>query len=162
MIGARVARAAVVLVALVATSPTATAAANSTGAKPVGDTVPGGARVLTWNAPPSLAPAGTRATVVVTNASVIREVRALVNSLGVTPLVSGVCPDDLMVPTTLSFAASRSTAPFTRIVFQLGGCPYARIYQHGVAVDPTLGGTRLPRVYELIDHLVHSRAHPGT
>lgn len=160
MIGARATGVLVVLVVLAAAGATATAAMTTTGTKPGGDTVPSGAHVLTWNASPSLALTGRPATVVVTNALVIREVRALVNSLGVTPTVSRICPDDLMVPTTLDFATNRSTAPFTRVVFQLGGCPYARVYQHGVAIEPTLGGARLARVYESIDQLVHPRAHP--
>lgn len=126
--------------------------------KPAGDLVPAGATVLYWQAPSSggvsSTPGGT--VVTVTKPSVIAAVRALINSLPVTTSAHRVCPDDMMVPTTVSFAASASSAPFTKVLFQLGGCPYARVYQHGVAVAPTLGGAHLSAVYARIRTLVTS------
>jgi hypothetical protein len=66
----------------------------------------------------------------------------------------------MMLPITVSFAANKTSTPFTKVVFQLGGCPYARVYQHGVAVAPTLGGTHLAQVYARIQHLISPKGVP--
>lgn len=138
------------------------AAAGAAGgaAKPVGDLVPPGATVLYWQSPSfggvSSSPGGAKLTV--TKPSVIAAVRSLINSLPVSTPPRGACPDDMMIPTTVSFAATATSVPFTRVLFQLGGCPYARVYQHGVAVAPTLGGTTLSRVYARIRTLVTAAA----
>ncbi len=141
----------------------ATAAAvgqASAATKPAGDLVPRGATVLYWQAPSTggLPSSLDGARLVVTKPSVIAAVRSLINSLPASSPPRGACPDDMMIPTTVSFAASTGSTPFTRVVFQLGGCPYARVYQRGVAVSPTLGGTALPRVYSRIRSLVVASA----
>ncbi len=133
-------------VALLATG-TATSAASS---KPAGDLVPAGAKVLTFESSPT----GSPSIEVVTKLSVIDHVRALINSLPLSPTGPRICPDDLMIPSTVSFSVSRSAKPFTKVLFQLGGCPYAQVYQHGVAVTPTLGGSRISSVYATIKKLV--------
>jgi len=124
-------------------------------AKPADDLVPTGATVLYWSSgvgPVRQAPTGTGA-VTVTNLAVIAQVRALINSLPVSTPHS-VCPDDMMIPSWVSFATSKTSTPFTEVMFQLGGCPYARVYQHGVAISPTLGGTHLGEVYARIKTLI--------
>lgn len=127
-------------------------------AKPTGDLVPVGAKVLFWNYPPSVSAAARSSKITVKNATIIRKVRSLINALPVTSSAPRVCPDDLMMPTSLTFATSISSTPFTKVVFQLGGCPYARVYQHGVAVSPTLGGTNLSQVYNQIERLVGAKS----
>jgi len=123
--------------------------------KPAGDIVPSGAKVLYWTYP--LPVSGT---ITVTKASMIAEVRALINSLPVTTTGHRICPDDIMLPSTVSFAVSTKTTPFTKVVFQLGGCPYARVYQPGVAVSPTLAGPHLAQVYGRIQHLISPKGVP--
>lgn len=119
--------------------------------KPAGDLVPAGAKVLLFSAPPS---SGARS-VTVTNATTIARVRTLINGLPVSSTAHQVCPDDMMLPYTVSFSRSAKATPFTRVVFQLGGCPYARVYQLGVPVTPTLGGSTLAAVFAQIRALVN-------
>jgi hypothetical protein len=124
--------------------------------KPSGDFVPAGAKVLYYisSATPLSGVSANGDTTTVTNAIVIAQVRGLINSLPVTTTRPRVCPEDLMVPTWVNFSTSTKAAPFTRVLFQLGGCPYARVYQHGVVISPTLGGTNLGAVYNKIRSLV--------
>jgi hypothetical protein len=63
------------------------------------------------------------------------------------------CPDDLLIPTWVSFSTSATATPYSRVMFQLGGCPFARVTQHGVAELPTLGGPHLAQVYAKIKSL---------
>jgi hypothetical protein len=128
----------------------------SAATKPSGDLVPGGAKVLYFDSSALSMPAGTsNGAVIVTNAKVIAQVRALINAL---PLSSrpGVCPEDMMIPSWVSFSTSAKAAPFTKVMFQLGGCPYARVYQKGAAISPTLGGTNLGEVYGKIKKLIEA------
>lgn len=127
-----------------------TSAAGATTSKPARDLVPAGARVLIFETSPT----GTPSTVVVTKAPVIARVRALINALPVSPSGPRICPDDLMIPSTVSFSTSRDAKPFAKVLFQLGGCPYAQVYRHGVAVLPTLGGSTISSVYATIKKLV--------
>jgi hypothetical protein len=48
----------------------------------------------------------------------------------------------------------------TRVVFQLGGCPYAQVYQHGVRISPTLGGPHLASTYAAIQKLISPHGVP--
>jgi hypothetical protein len=138
----------------------ASASVASGATKPMSDLVPTGAKVLYWSYPLPVAAKVRDGTLTVTKASVIAGVRALINSLPVSSTAKRVCPDDMMLPITVSFAANKTSTPFTKVVFQLGGCPYARVYQHGVAVAPTLGGTHLAQVYARIQHLISPKGVP--
>jgi hypothetical protein len=128
--------------------------------KPAGDFVASGAKVLYWTHPLPVSSKILHGTISVTKASVIAEVRTLINSLPLTTTGHRICPDDMMLPSTISFAVSRKTTPFAKVVFQLGGCPYARVYQHGVAMSPTLGGPHLAQVYGEIQHLINPKGVP--
>jgi hypothetical protein len=145
-------RAAAFVVAIVSTlalsAPNALAATKSSR-----EFVPGGAHVLIWSTT-SVADGGTNGTIVVTNLEVIAQVRALINALPLTNTLHHACPDDMMLPITLSFAASRASTPFTRVIFQLGGCPSAEVVQHGSIVLPTLGGPNLSSTYGKIKKLI--------
>lgn len=149
---ARRALAALAVVALLGAGTTLASGA----AKPADEMVPAGATVLYWNSHAANGVGSSSSgAVTVTNLAVIAEVRSLINGLPVTVAnPNRVCPDDMMIPTVVSFSASASATPFTRVLFQLGGCPYARVYQHGRAVSPTLGGTTLASVYAKIRTLV--------
>ncbi len=149
----------VMIVALVAVPLAAPAA--SAPAKPARLLVPAGARALYWSYSMPL-PAGARyGTMTITNRSVIARVRSLINAIPVSSYpASQVCPADRMVPYVVRFSRSRPAAAFTTVVFQLGGCPAATVYQHGVAQRPTLGGWTLPRLYAAIQHVIAPRGQP--
>jgi hypothetical protein len=115
--------------------------------KPPHDYIHPGATVITFNSS-SLGANGT--TMTITNPKVITEVRALINSLPVSNTSKMFCPDDLMIPAWVSFSTSKTATPYSRVEFQLGGCPFARVSQHDVAELPTLGGPHLGQVYAKI------------
>jgi hypothetical protein len=98
---------------------------------------------------------------VVTNVHLVSQVRALINSLPVTvPDPRRVCPRYVMLPYTVSFSARVGAPAKTRVVFELGGCPYAQVYQHGVAIVPMLGGAYLVATYQRIQKLIGPRGVP--
>jgi hypothetical protein len=129
-------------------TPTAFAATKSPR-----EFVPAGAHVLIWSST-SVVGSGTNATIVVRNLTVIAEVRALINALPLTSTLHHACPEDMMLPITLSFATSPGSTPFTRVIFQLGGCPSAEVVQRGSIVLPTLGGPNLSSTYGKIKKLI--------
>jgi hypothetical protein len=122
--------------------------------------VPAGAHVLYWEYPMPVASGTIDGTVTVKNQVIINEVRALINALPLSNTLHRACPDDMMLPETISFAASTRSAPFTRVVFQLGGCPSAEVIQHGKVVLPTLGGPNLSSTYSKIEHLISPNGQP--
>lgn len=128
--------------------------------KPARDFVPAGATVLYFTslATPSSGVSSNDGGTTVTNLKVIDQIRGLINALPVSDTRNRVCPDDMMVPSYVSFAVNTTTAPFAKVVFQLGGCPYARVYLHGVAVSPTVGGANLGVVFSKIKRLVDDQA----
>jgi hypothetical protein len=138
----------------------ASAAPSGAASKPARYDVPGGATVLYFTsfATPASGASATAGTITVTNVTVIAKIRALINALPVSDTRNRFCPDDLLVPSYVSFAATASTAPFAKVMFQLGGCPFARVYQHGVATSPALGGTHLGLVFSEIKRLVGDQA----
>jgi hypothetical protein len=139
---------AVVGTTIALSTPTAFAATKSPR-----EFVPAGAHVLIWSST-SVVGSGTNGTIVVRNLTIIAEVRALINALPLTNKLHHACPEDMMVPITLSFAASPGSTPFTRVIFQLGGCPSAEVVQHGSIVLPTLGGPNLSSTYGRIKKLI--------
>ena len=132
----------------------------SAAAKSPRELVPAGAHVLVWSDPEPAVNGSTGASTVVKNLAIIDKVRALINALPVSNTLHRACPDDVMIPITISFAASPGATPFTRVVFQLGGCPSAEVIQRGVVVLPTLGGPNLSATYAKIKDLISPRAQP--
>jgi hypothetical protein len=124
--------------------------------------IPRGATVLYFTsfATPVSTTSTTKGATVVTNAAVIAEIRSLIDAL---PLANThrFCPADLLVPSYVSFAANATTAPFARVMFQLGGCPFARIYVHGKPVTAALGGPTLGTVFSKIKNLVEKNGTTG-
>jgi hypothetical protein len=114
--------------------------------KPPRDFIHPGATVITFDT----SSLGTKDTMTITNPKIIAEVRALINSLPVSDTSKMFCPDDLMIPAWVNFSTGTAAAPYSRVMFQLGGCPFARVTQHGVAELPTLGGPHLGQVYAKI------------
>ncbi len=147
----------VVVIGLATPAP----AAPGPAAKPARLLVPAGARVLDWSYSMPLPGRARDATMTITNRSVIARVRDLVNAIPVSSYPAHqVCPQDLMMPSVVRFSRSRPADAFTSIVFQLGGCPAATVYQHGVAQRPTLGGWTLPRLYAAIVRVISPRGQP--
>lgn len=143
--------AAALLVVAVATSMTSLASATTKSPR---EFVPAGAHVLYWSDPVVAVNGSTPRQITVTNPAVIARVRALINELPLTTTEHRACPDDMMIPITLSFSSSKGAVPFTRVVFQLGGCPSAEVFQHGAAVLPTLGGATLSSTFATIRQLM--------
>jgi hypothetical protein len=142
---------AVLAISTVVITSTSLAGASS---KPSGDLVPRGAHVLTLSGSPTVAVGASPKIITVTRSSVIARVRSLINSLPITSNGNQMCPDDMLVPSTVSFKKTLSSTPFTKVVFQLGGCPSARVYQLGDPETPTLGGPNLSSVYSQIKSLI--------
>ena len=123
--------------------------------------IPAGAAALYWSYPMPLPMGMHYGTMKITNPSVIARVRAMINAIPVSNYSKiQACPADAMLPCTIRFSTSTAAASFTRVVFQLGGCPEATVYQHGVAQRPTLGGWPLPRLYASIQKVISPRGQP--
>jgi hypothetical protein len=152
-------RATTLVALLVATLALSTAPAMAVTKSPR-EYVPAGAHVLYWNYPMPVASGTTYGTITVKNQVIIDKVRALINALPLSDTLHRACPDDMMLPETISFAASTNSTPFTRVVFQLGGCPSAEVIQHGKVVLPTLGGPNLSSTYAKIKHLISPNGQP--
>jgi hypothetical protein len=152
-------RATLILALLVATLALSTTPAVAATKSPR-ELVPAGAHVLYWSSPSFNASGTIDGTITVKSQVIVNQVRALINALPLSDTLHRACPDDMMQPQTVSFAASASSTPFTKVVFQLGGCPSAEVFQHGKVVLPTLGGPNLSSTYAKIKHLIDPSAEP--
>jgi len=137
------------------------APAMSAPAKPTRLLVPAGAKALYWSYSMPLPTGVHYGTMKISNPSVIARVREMINAIPVsTYSKTQVCPADAMVPYIVRFSTSTAAASFTRVVFQLAGCPEATVFQHGVAQRPTLGGWSLPHLYAAIQKVISPRGQP--
>ncbi len=138
-----------------------TAPAVAAPSKPARLLVPAGATALYWSYSMPL-PGGSRyGTLKVTSPAVIARVRAMINAIPVSDYPKNqICPADAMVPYIVRFSTSTAGAAFTKVVFQLAGCPEATVYQHGVAQRPTLGGWSLPKLYSAIQKVISPKGQP--
>jgi len=142
------------------TLASASVATATTTAKPQDELVPAGAGAVSWRYPLPVENKVLTGTITVTTPSVIARVRALINSLPLTSSAPRICPEFVRLPETITFETSAKATPFTRVVFQLGGCPSATVYQHGVAISPTLGGKNIGAVYAEIQKLISPQGQP--
>ena len=149
-----------VITATIAFAATSVTIASAATAKPRGDLVPAGAGAVTWSYPLPVRAKILEGSITVTNPKIVSEVRTLVNRLPISDQKPRVCPMDMMLPYTVSFEKNAESKPFTKVVFQLGGCPYAQVYQAGTAIKPTLGGSNLSAVYAKIQHLIAPHGQP--
>jgi hypothetical protein len=149
------------LVMLLLTALAYSSPAMASSAKPNRLLVPAGATALFWSYSMPL-PSGVHyGTMKISNPTVIARVRAMINAIPVTDYSKHqVCPDDVMIPYIVRFSTSTASASFTKVVFQLGGCPEATVYQHGVAQRPTLGGWSLSHLYAAIQKVISPRGQP--
>jgi hypothetical protein len=138
-----------------------TAPALASSAKPRRLVVPTGATALYWSYSMPVAAGTHYGTIKITNRLVIARVRTLINAIPVAHYPTNhACPDDMMVPYIVRFSTSGVSASFTKVVFQLGGCPQATVFQHGIPQQPTLGGESLPRLYAAIQKEISPRGQP--
>ena len=129
--------------------------------KPTRLQVPAGAKALYWTYSMSLITGVHYGTMKISSPSVIARVRALINAIPVSNyLKAQACPADAMVPYIVRFSTSTAAASFTKVVFQLAGCPEATVFQHGVAQRPTLGGWSLAKLYAAIQKVMSPRGQP--
>src|SRR5665647_25851 len=129
--------------------------------KPTRLLVPAEAKALYWSHPMPLATGVHYGTMKINNPSVIARVRAMINAIPVSNYPkTQACPADAMIPYIVRFSASTAAASFTKVVFQLAGCPEATVFQHGVAQRPTLGGWSLPKLYAAIQKVISPRGRP--
>lgn len=140
---------------------TFSAPALAASTKPTRLLVPAGAKYLYWSYPMPL-PKGVRYGMMrISNPSVIDRVRAMINAIPVSNYPkTQACPNNAMVPYVVRFSTGAAVASFTKVEFQLGGCPKATVSQHGVAQRPTLGGWSLPRLYAAIQKVISPRGQP--
>jgi len=137
------------------------APAQAASTKPSRLVVPAGAKALYWSYAMPLPTGVNYGTMKVSNPSVIARVRAMINAIPVSNYPkTQVCPADAMVPYIVRFSTSTAAASFTKVVFQLAGCPEATVFQHGVAQRPTLGGWSLPKLYAAIQKVISPRGQP--
>jgi hypothetical protein len=129
--------------------------------KPTRLLVPAGATALYWNYPMPLPTGVHYGTMKISKPSVIARVRAMINTIPVSNYPKNqACPADAMVPYIVRFSTTSAAASFTKVVFQLAGCPEATVFQHGVAQRPTLGGWSLPTLYTAIQKVISPRGQP--
>jgi hypothetical protein len=135
--------------------------ALATPSKPTRLLIPAGATALYWSYPMPL-PSGVHyGTMKITKPSIIARVRAMINAIPVSNYPKNqACPADAMVPYIVRFSTSTPVAAYSKVVFQLAGCPEATVYQHGVAQRPTLGSWSLPRLYAAIQKVISPRGQP--
>ncbi len=155
----RIVAATALSLALVVNGASTTAFAG--GAKPARLVIGAGASALYWSNPMPLGTGTRYGTVKITSGVVIARVRQLINAIPVSDYgANQICPMDVMVPVVIRFSRSTAVAAFAAVVFQLGGCPTATVYQHGVAQHPTLGGWALAKQYAAIEKLILDRGTP--
>jgi hypothetical protein len=129
--------------------------------KPTRLLVPAGAKALYWSYAMPLPTGVHYGTMKISNPSVIARVRAMINAIPVSNYPkTQACPADAMVPYIVRFSTTTAAASFTKVVFQLAGCPEATVFQHGVAQRPTLGGWSLPKLYAAIQKVISPRSQP--
>jgi hypothetical protein len=135
--------------------------ASSAASKPARVVVPAGAKALFWSYSMPLPSGSHYGTIKISDPTVIARVREMINAIAVSDYPKdGACPDDMMIPYIIRFSDSTAAASFTKVVFQLGGCPAATVYQHGVAELPTLGGWSLGTLYRAIQKVISPRGQP--
>jgi len=116
-------------------------------AKPAGDIIPTGAKVLTAVLSAGLNPGEAgHAPVTTTDPGKIEAIRDFINRLGVFPPGARSCPADFGQYLTISFAASPAAAPFDVVVADTSGCEAVQVQHLGRSVQPELWGLEPPLV----------------
>ncbi|MGO9150499.1 MAG: hypothetical protein ACLP1E_04120 [Acidimicrobiales bacterium] len=113
-------------------------------AKPAGDRIPGGAKVLT-----AVLSAGMNSgepghpPVTTTDPAKIEAIRDFINQLGVIPPGVRFCPIDFGQHLTISFRKDARTRPFAVVVADVAGCEDVQVQRFGHVVKPGLSGLGL-------------------
>lgn len=110
-------------------------------AKPVGDVIPTGAKVLTAVLSAGMNPGEAgHAPVTTTDPAKIEGVRNFVNQLSVVSPGGRFCPADFGQKLTISFAENAQVPPFAVVVADVAGCEEVQVQRFGHAVQPELSG----------------------
>jgi hypothetical protein len=158
---ARTQRGAAVAIGLALALFLSVTAGATTHAKPADELVAKSLKVLTWQYPVVLRGKVTHRSLVITSAVLVPEVRTMINGLPLTIAdPHRICPTDYVLPFTLSFSVSRDSPAVTRVVVEFGGCPYAQVYQNGVKITPTLGGSSLILNFAKVEKLLRLQGLP--
>jgi hypothetical protein len=129
--------------------------------KPARDLVPAEASALYWSYSMPLPGGSKYGTLKITNPAVIAKVRTLINAIPVANYSKlQACPANYMIPYVISFSKSSQARSFTKVEFELGGCPTATVYQNGKAESPALGGFGLVKWYAAIQKVISPRGQP--
>jgi len=113
-------------------------------AKPAGDHVPGGAKVLTAVLSPGLNPGEPgHPPVTTTDPGKIEAIRDFVDALGVFPPGMTNCPADFGQYVTISFRKSAHAQPFAVVVAGVSGCEGVQVQRFGHVAKPGLWGLGL-------------------
>ena len=110
-------------------------------AKPAGDIVPTGAKVLTAVLSAGLNPGEPgHSPVTTTDPKEIEAIRDFVNRLNVVPPGVRFCPVDFGQNLTISFRKDAQTTPFAVVVADVGGCEEVQVQRFGHVAQPELSG----------------------
>ena len=110
-------------------------------AKPAGDIVPTGAKVLTAVLSAGLNPGEPgHSPVTTTDPERIEAIRAFVNQLSVVPPGARFCPVDFGQYLTISFRVTAQTKPLAVVVAHVGGCEEVQVERGGHVAQPELSG----------------------
>jgi hypothetical protein len=135
---------------------------------PANDMVPAGAVVLYWTYPGTVSPSASGPTnryftKAIRSQATIHKVRTLINEIGpYIPKDNKICNDLRELPFTISFGYGTGNKGVTKVVFQLGGCGTATVYQSGAVQSPVLGGKGMYAKYELIQKAISPSGVPLT
>jgi len=118
-------------------------------AKPAGDIVPTGAKVLTAVLSTGLNPGEPgHSPVTTTNPKKIEAIRDFVNQLNVVPPGVRFCPVDFGQNLTVSFRKDAQATPFAVVVADVGGCEEVQVLRFGQVAEPELSGYGLVQFVE--------------
>ena len=110
-------------------------------AKPAGDGIPGGAKVLTALLSSGMNPGEPgHAPVTTTEPAKIEAIRDFVNQLGVDPPGVRYCPVDFGQHLTISFRKQAHARPFAVVVADVAGCEEVQVQRFGHVAKPGLSG----------------------
>lgn len=116
-------------------------------AKPPGDVIAKGAKVITVVLSAGLNPGeAAHRPVSTNNPAKIEAIRTFINNLGVFPPGIRHCPADFGQTLSISFAKSDGAPAFDLVVADTSGCEEITVWHRGHAVEPRLGGALAPFV----------------
>jgi hypothetical protein len=118
-------------------------------AKPAGDRIARGAKVLTAVLSAGMNPGEPRhGPITTTDPAKIEAIREFINQLGVLPPGVRSCPIDFGQYLTISFRKQAQAKPFAVVAADTGGCEDVQVQRFGHVVTPALSGYGLVPLVE--------------